>query len=258
MKIFNKALITGASSGIGEALARLFAKKGISLILSGRNEQKLQKLKEELSNDVVIEIVIADLKEKTGRLKLISKIQEGNIDLLINNAGFGINGKALSHLTNELLEIVEVNAVATLELTLEAAHSFLKFKKKGVILNVSSVAGFYVIPNLVVYSATKTFVNSFSEGLDYELKKNGIRVLTSCPGKVNTMFSTRASWGQEKPPVDQFVMKVDYAANEIWNQIISETSIHIFDWRYRFATYLCFFIPKKLIFIVTSYFTKKY
>jgi len=239
-----KALITGATSGIGESLARLLASKGIALILTGRNESKLQGLKAELSSQIAVETIAADLQDKNDRAKLVQIIREDSIDLLINNAGFGVYGPAISKNTTELLNVLELNAAAVLELTVEAAKTMVANNKKGIIMNISSVAAYHLIPNLAVYSATKAFVNNFSETLDFELKPKGVRVLTACPGKVATEFQTRASKGRVKLKAGGSVMSQEFAANEIWEQIQSKKSVHIFDWKYRFATFISKFIPK--------------
>jgi short-subunit dehydrogenase len=241
-----KALITGATSGIGESLARLLASKGVSLILTGRNEPKLQGLKAELSSQVAVQTVTADLQDKIDRERIVQVIREGSIDLLVNNAGFGVYGPAVSKSTAELLDVLELNAAAVLELTIEAAKTMVASNKEGVIMNISSVAAYHLIPNLAVYSATKAFVNNFSETLDYELKPKGVRVLTACPGKVATEFQARASNGRVKLKAGGTVMSQEFAANEIWEQIQSKKSVHIFDWKYRLATICSRFVPKSL------------
>src|SRR5580693_8214964 len=147
------ALVTGASSGLGKALCHLLAKKGVRLIVTGRNRSKL----EELHGLVHV----ADLAQ--SRDSLIKLIHEHVPDLVINNAGWGLYGDALSHTTKEQMDILEVNANAVLEISLEAARAMIKAKTEGAIVNIASGAAFFAFPTLAVYAASKAFVGSFSE-----------------------------------------------------------------------------------------------
>lgn len=224
------ALVTGASSGIGESLAYLLADKGINLILHGRNVNNLEKIAAVLKKKVNVEIIIADLNDSIERKKIIDKIYERTPDLVINNAGFGLLGNALTYETHQLLEIIEVDGLAVLELTMEAARALAAKGKKGVILNVSSSAGEIPIsPGLAIYSAAKAMVNRFSQSLDVEFRKLGIRVLVSCPGLVKTNFHHRAGGNQEPSIYQKWAMTSEYAAKEIWWQIEKEKRVHVFD-----------------------------
>lgn len=248
---FNLALVTGATSGIGENLAILFAKKGINLILTGRNQDKLNYLQETLGKQVSVQTIQADLGTVEGRNAISAKIRETLPDLVINNAGFSHYGSALNFTTTQQTEIVQVDVLAVLELTLEAARA-LKIKgMKGVILNVSSVAGFHVMPCFSVYAASKAFVNSFSQGLNEELRGTGISVLAACPGVVKTNFGFRASGGKSNSGDQPMAMSVEFAVNEIWKQIESRKAIHLFDWRYRFLTELSRLLPQSVTFWIT-------
>jgi short-subunit dehydrogenase len=223
---FKLALITGATSGIGEGLARLLHQKKISLILTGRNREKLEQLKKELG----CETVAIDLEG--DRSELVALIKKRAPDLVINNAGFGLYGEALSFSTEEQMKILEVNAMALLELTLEGARAMISEGKAGVIMNISSASAYQPFPTFSVYGASKAFVNSVSQSLDFEFKNHGVRVLAACPGMVSTNFSKRAS-NSEKVRDEPGVMKLDFAVQEIWMQIEKLRPIHIFDWRYR-------------------------
>ncbi len=246
---FKLALITGASSGIGESLAYLLADKGIDLILHGRNKAQLEKTARDLQSKVKVEILIADLAQPGERKKIIQALHEKKPDLVINNAGFGLYGEALTCETKELLDIVEVNSMAVLELTLEAARALSANGNKGVILNVSSSAGeIPVCPGFTVYSASKAMVNRFSQSLDEELKKKGIRVLVACPGFVRTNFRQRAGGGQgEDSAYSKLAMTREYAAQQIWRQIENLKPIHIFDWKTRFLVIGANIFPKKWV-----------
>ncbi|MBA3815831.1 MAG: SDR family NAD(P)-dependent oxidoreductase [Parachlamydiaceae bacterium] len=240
---FSLALVTGASSGIGTALCHLLAAKQIPLIITGRDVERLNALAAELLPFVDVIVLAADLADAEGRGKIVKCMHEYHPNLVINNAGFGLYGEALTYETNAQLEIVQVNATAVLELTLEGARAMISAQQKGVVINVSSAAAKQVFPCLAVYSATKTFVNQITESLDLEMQKHGIRVLAACPGMVATGFSSRAA-GQLLNPNEKGVMTASFAAEEIWWQIEKRKCIHIFDWKVRLATFFSYFLPK--------------
>ncbi len=245
---FKKALVTGANSGIGEAVARLLAKQGISLILTGRNLERLQRVQNELKELVPVEIIAADLAQPNERAIVIAKIREAKPDLLINNAGFGSYGDAVTHNKERQLGIITVDVEALADLTLEAARVLTQANLPGVILNVSSASAFLVFPKFAVYSASKAFVNQFSESLDWELKSKGVRVLAACPGIVATRFRENAGGKTPKAKELREAMTADFAAEEIWWQINKGRPVHIFDYKYRFMTFLTrYLLPKSLV-----------
>ena len=189
---FKCALVTGATSGIGEAVARLLAEKGIPLLLTGRQKERLDQLAEELGKRVAVETFVADLSSPHEREILLAKIRERAPDLIINNAGLGLYGEAVKYPNAKSLEIVQVNVEALVDVAIEAARTLLAAKRPGVILNVSSAISQLVSPGFTIYGATKAFVNHFSESFDWELRGRGIRVLAACPGVVKTNFRERA------------------------------------------------------------------
>ena len=238
------ALITGASSGIGEALARLLSSKGYALILTGRNPQRLEKIAQEVKAK---KSVMADLLNPLQRKEIVTIIREQLPDLLVNNAGFGLYGDALSIPVSDQLSILEVNAAAPLELTLEAVRAWASIEKKGIVMNISSTAGEHPCPGMSVYGASKAFLTHVSNGLNTELNSKGIFVLVSCPGMVATNFASNAAkkkLAQEKG----LVMSPTFAAEQIWKQIEKRQEKHIFNWQYRlgslFATY---FMPRSWV-----------
>jgi uncharacterized protein len=241
------ALVTGASSGIGAAMCRLLAGKGIALIMTGRDQVKLNALAEELSPLVHVETLIADIAFEKGRLSLVEKIQERVPDLIVNNAGFGLYGPALSHETKELQEIVNVNISALLQLTLEGAKALRAARKQGTILNISSSSDLIVFPGLAVYAASKAFVTQFSRSFDEEMKHYGIRILVSCPGVVDTEFRKRAS-GNPEAKTDRYSMTPSFAAEQLWKQIVKGKQVHAFDWKTRFGVFLArYILPQALV-----------
>ncbi len=235
------ALVTGATSGIGLELCRLLASKKISLIITGRDQDKLGGLVEELSRQVLVTALAADLATETGRKKIVLSIRNNAPDLVINNAGFGQYGEVLEQDFDPQLRMVDVNAKAVLELTLEAAQALRQKNRQGVILNVSSVASFMPFPLLATYAATKAFVTSLSISLDFEFAPHGIRVLASCPGVVETNFRERAGG---IPSTFEMSMSVAFAAQEIWRQIEKKQRVRTFDWKMRVAVFLVkHFVP---------------
>ena len=183
-----KALITGASSGIGKNMAYVLANKGIDLILVARNKEEMLKIKENVKvNVLVIELNL--LKEKNV-FKLYEMCKDENIDILINNAGFGLFGIFNeTDLTREL-EMIDLNIKAYHILTKLFLKDFVE-KDKGYILNVASSAGFMAGPRLSTYYATKNYVLKLTMAINEELRQSGSNVVVSalCPGPVNTNFN---------------------------------------------------------------------
>jgi len=235
----NKAFISGATNGLGEALARLLSSQKWALFLTGRKRAKLDLLATELPQ---VTIFPADLSKPHERKDLIKKLEEYIPDLIINNAGFGLYGDAIHLTLEEQLEMVEVNVNAVMEISISMAKCLRSHEKKGVIVNISSASAFFTIPAFATYTATKSFVNQFSQTLDEELKPSGIRVLTSCPGQIKTAFRERASHGHPQQP-SLFAMTPKKAAQHILWQIEKGKSLYVFDWKYRLTR----FIPKRWI-----------
>ena len=187
-----KALITGASSGIGEAMARYLSSLGYDLILIARNKEKLQELRNELKTDV--KIIVADLKYESKIKEIYVLCKNDNIDVLINNAGFGACGNFLELDLNTEIEMIDVNIKAVHILT----KLFLKDMKKrdsGYILNVASVAAFQPGPLMATYYSTKAYVMRLTAAIYEELRRDKSKVVVSClcPGPVNTEFNNNAN-----------------------------------------------------------------
>jgi hypothetical protein len=242
------ALITGATSGVGEALAKSLAQDKIPLFLTGRNKDALEKLHNELILETEVSIFAADLSIPKERLALLGEISKRKPDLVINSAGFGLYGKALTHPLAEQSKILQVNTLALTEITLEAARALIEEKKPGVIMNISSAAGFLPTPSFAVYSASKAYVTHFSLSFDAEVKKHGIRVLVSCPGQIKTSFRERASLGLNKNQESFQAMSVEKAAKLILKQILHKKPVEIIDFRYRILVFIArFLLPKDLV-----------
>jgi short-subunit dehydrogenase len=191
-------LITGASGGIGEALAGVLAARGYDLALTARSQDKLKTLAAKLSehSKVRIETFPVDLSWPAGCNELLSalKAKSIDVDVLVNNAGVGTFGPfAEADLAKELAQI-QLNVVAVTQLTRELLGGMLR-RKRGKILNVASTAAFQPGPMMAVYYATKAYVLSFSEALSNELQGSGVSVTCLCPGPTRTGFMASAKMG---------------------------------------------------------------
>ena len=186
------ALITGASSGIGLALARVFAADGIDVILSARSEDKLHALAKEVREKyrVKARVIAADLSLPGEAQKIYDRVVE-QVDYLVNNAGFGVYGGFAE--TDWMAEaaMLQVNIVALTQLTKLFLPDMIA-RGRGKILNVASTAAFQPGPMMAVYFATKAYVLSFSEAIARELKGTGVSITTLCPGATETGFQRAA------------------------------------------------------------------
>ena len=187
-----KALITGASSGIGLEMARILSREGFELILVAREKEKLQKVQEELGKNV--KIVVADLSNESKLKELYVLCKNDKIDVLINNAGFGDCGKFTETDLSKELEMIDVNIKAVHVLT----KLFLKDMKKrnsGYILNVASMAAFAPGPLMATYYSTKAYVLRLTTSIYEELRRDKSKVVVSClcPGPVKTNFNNVAN-----------------------------------------------------------------
>ncbi len=197
----NTTLITGASSGIGEAFARKLAARGHNLLLVARSEDKLITFCNELGRikSTHAQYVAMDLSERDAPARLFEEIQrrELEIDFLINNAGFGSMGDFANLDFQRELDMIDLNVRSLVELT----HRFLapmRERKSGSIINVASTAGFQPVPFMATYAATKAFVLSFSEALWEENRPHGVKVMALCPGVTDTNFFEASR--MERPP----------------------------------------------------------
>lgn len=185
------ALITGASSGIGEAFAKALAEKGANLILVARSEKKLKSLASQLNEQFKVDarVIVADLSDPKAPQRVYSAatMKGRSVDILINNAGFGTRGSFHTLSADHEHEEILLNVAAVVQLTHLFLPSMVK-RKEGIIINVASTGAFQPVPYMAVYAATKAFVLSFSEALWAEYRKQGIRILALCPGETETNF----------------------------------------------------------------------
>ncbi|WP_435065547.1 SDR family NAD(P)-dependent oxidoreductase [Halobaculum sp. EA56] len=190
------ALVTGASSGIGAALAREIAMDQYDLVLTARREERLQNLAEELeaTHGVTATVITQDLAaEKAGEELFEAVTNEGiEIHTLVNNAGVPLYGRFDETELEDERDIMEVNMVALTSLTKRFLRPMVK-RGEGRILNTASMAALYPIPKKAVYSGTKSYVLSFSRALGHELDGSGVTVTAVCPGVVETEYANRGN-----------------------------------------------------------------
>lgn len=186
---FTQALITGASSGIGEQMAHMLGKAGVPMVLVARRGDRLQTIADQYKN---VEVLTADLLTAEGVAAVEARLRDTAkppVDFVVNNAGFGTSGPMHRIDPNRLANEVQLNVVALMRITSAAVNLMLP-RGRGYILNVSSVASFQAQPGLAVYSATKAFVTSFTEAVHQELANTGIRITALCPGLTKTEFQS--------------------------------------------------------------------
>lgn len=200
-----KALVTGATSGIGRKIAEKLSERGWELILTGRNENILEEMRKSLGKTEIIE---ADFSEKSEVYKVYDYCKDRGVDMLVNNAGFGIFGKFEDTGLDSDLEMIDVNIAAVHILMKLFLRDFRK-RDRGIILNVASVAGFMHGPLMSGYYASKNYVLRLSMAVHEELRreKSKVSVTVLCPGPVDTQFNSRAGVNFSAKPIT-----ADYAA----------------------------------------------
>lgn len=218
MSKFHRALVTGASSGIGTEIAREYAKRGVDVVLVARREDRLQAIADELmaDHDVDAEVLVADLTTEQGRLTAEQRLaaDQRQVDVLVNNAGMVVDEElADSDPEIRILE-VELNVVAVTRLATCAASTF-KSRGRGGILNVSSVTAFWPVPGNATYAAGKAYVLSLSESLHVEMEGTGVSVTAVCPGFTRTEIFDRGEVDVSKVPSPMWLNAHDVARSAV-------------------------------------------
>lgn len=210
------ALITGASSGIGIELARLLAARGHHLTLVARREDRLEQVAEEISapGGPGADVVPCDLADPEARGVMVGTLLGGQrkVEILVNNAGFGLTGRMFNNPPERHTEMIRLNIEAVVDLMDRFSPGMVE-RGKGGILNVASTAGFQPLPGMAVYAATKAFVLSMSEAAHTELSNRGVTVTALCPGPVRTEFAEVANLDAfESNTPDRMWMEADETA----------------------------------------------
>ncbi len=193
-------LITGASSGIGKETAFEYAKNNYNLILVARRKDNLEIIKSEIENKykITVSIISMDLAKLNSSEELFQQIKGLNltVDVLINNAGFGIYGDLLTNDLKKLENMLVLNMITLSKLTLLFAKQMAQ-NGGGHIINLASTAAFQPVPSMAAYSATKAYVMNFSEAIAYELKDKNIKVIIISPGATQSEFGTTAGFKED-------------------------------------------------------------
>lgn len=229
MKKDETVLITGASGGIGLELSKLFAKNGYDLVLVARSSDKLKELKDDLSSQFGVKVIIIskDLSELKAPWEIYEELSglKINIDILVNNAGFGGAGKFSETVLKRELDMMDVNMTVPVVLTKLFLPGMIE-RKKGKILNVASTAAFVPGPFMSVYYATKAFVLSWSQALSNEMKGTGVTVTALCPGPTRTGFQKEAN--VESSRLFSFnVSNVEHVAKKGYNALMRGKAVVI-------------------------------
>src|SRR4051794_12459400 len=210
MQTFRSALVTGASSGIGEQIARVLAERDVALTLVARRQDRLDALATELRNRVTVDVVAADLTNDEDCARVESRLADHPVDLLVNNAGVGTVGNFHELPRADEADEVRLNVLALLRLT-HAALSSMVAAGRGAVLNVGSLAGDQPLRGSATYAATKSFVTTFTESVAAELKGTGVTVTVVKPGFTYTDINAA---GQPDPSswMGRMWMQADYVA----------------------------------------------
>jgi short-subunit dehydrogenase len=200
-------LITGASAGIGTELARVFAANGHRLALTARRADRLDAIAHEITSagGKLPILVPCDLQDRDAADKIEASLRaaDAEVEYLVNNAGFGLFGRAVQRDRSDQLDMIAVNIRALTDLSLRFSDQMIR--NRGGLLNVGSIAGFLPGPGMAVYYATKAYVLSFTEAMRAELAPHGVRVTVLCPGPVPSEFQARAGFA---PGLDSVILNV--------------------------------------------------
>ena len=236
-----KALITGASSGLGADMARILSDMGYDLILVARRKTKLEKLQKELKTNVEIEIM--DISSTFNCMKLYNKYKKEDIDILINNAGFGVYGEFVNTNIDKELDMIDIN-IKTVHTLTKVFLSDFKKKNKGYILNVASSAAFLPGPKMASYYASKAYVCNLTQAINEELRQSGSNVYVGalCPGPVDTEFNKVAKCNFSIKGMDSYKV-CEYAIKKMF----AKKMVIIPGLKMKFGIFATRFIPRRLM-----------
>ncbi len=244
------ALITGASSGIGLELTRLFARDGYDLVLVARSQQQLQQLASELHEKfgITVKVIVKDLSVAGAPDEIFTELQQENVtvDALVNNAGYATYGLFSELDLDNELRMMQVNMVALTHLTKLFLPGVLK-NHRGKILNIASTAAFQPGPLMAVYYASKAYVLSFSEALANELRGTGVNVTALCPGPTESGFQKRANMEDSKLFSGRKIMDAATVARAGYRGLMAGKTVVIPGIRNRLLVETIRFSPRSMV-----------
>jgi len=239
-----KALVTGASSGIGWHFADFLADKGYDLVITARNTDRLNQIAKDLNEkkNCHVEVISADLTTDEGIQAIENRLLAGDIDVLINNAGYGLNKSFTKSKTKEEIEIIRILCEAPMRLAHAVLPSMID-KNSGIIINVSSVAAWITGGH---YSAAKSYLMVLSESLHTELSDTAIKVTSLAPGFTHTEFHQRG--GMKMDEIPKFMwLDADDVVEVAWNDALAGKAISIPGRLYKFLYILMRYAPRSLV-----------
>jgi uncharacterized protein len=249
MPEWRRALVTGASSGIGEAFARRLAADGTDLVLVARRREGLERVADDLRarHGVTVEVLATDLARADGCAPVMDRLHDADsaVDLLVNNAGIGTSGLFGEVDLDRELALIDLNITALVRLT-HAAVAAMRARRHGGVINISSLSSFQPYPNGANYGASKAYVTSFSKAIHTELEGSGVRVLALCPGFTRTSYHGAA--GIRRTPIpDRLWLRPDEVAAEGLAALRAGRSVRVVGVAYRAWAGLTKVVPDVLI-----------
>jgi uncharacterized protein len=233
------ALVTGASSGIGKSFAKYLASKGINIVMISRSEPRLYEVSEEIikTYSVLTIILPADLSKEESVNKIVQRLENIQVGILVNNAGYSLTGDFIDGSLDAQTDLMKINSLIPMQLSYYFAKKMKAFGK-GAIINIASVSGFMPLPGWNVYAAAKAFLISFSKSLWYELKTHNIDVLVVCPGAAKTEFYKVSKTKLRGIDPDELV--IESFKN------LGKKPIAYFGFSNRFIAFVMKFLPSKI------------
>jgi uncharacterized protein len=243
------AMVTGATAGIGAAFARRLAADGWNLVLVARDEQRLHKQGAAVteSHGIAVEVLPGDLTTPEGVAAVQQRLSHPDhpVDLLVNNAGISLNRSFLTSSIEAEEHLLALNVRAVLQLTHAALPGMVQ-RRRGAVINVSSTAGFAAVMPGSTYSASKAWVNNFSESMAAAVSTSGVRVMALCPGYVRTEFHQRAGIDMSRTP-GWLWLDADRVAADALRSLARGRVVRVVDWRYRLIVRAMRILPRRLV-----------
>ena len=243
------ALITGATAGIGKSFAEQLAKRGYDLVLVARDQARLKDLASDLAKEhgIKTEVLAADLTKQTDLGEVACRAAAEDIDLVVNNAGFGIKQNFVGGQLEAEQNLLDVLVTAVMRVTHAALPGQVK-RNRGGVINVSSVAGWL---SSGTYSSAKAWVTTFSEALATQLKKQNVHVMALCPGYTRTEFHQRADMKVETIP-NWMWLDVDRVVEKALKDFFANKPVSVPGLQYKFLSFIAQYLPRPIVRIISN------